>query len=159
MDEESEGAKLFDALRKANFPSLQPQRPWTNITSQPKSGHWGETNRAARKEVLYRPTPATEIQSLMETEPFEVPFRSIEEREEHQEDLILAVHETFMRLTEDEQWLYHMLVDVGLSLRFVAIILDTPKTTMARRRDDLAQKLRTTLLQQPAVQEYLNRDI
>jgi len=95
----------------------------------------------------------------MEAGPFEDPLRSIEEREQNREDLILAVQETFMRLTEDEQWLYHMLVDVGLSLRFVAIILDTPKTTMARRRDELAQKLRASLLQQPAVQEYLNRDI
>lgn len=157
MDEESEGAKLFNALRKANFPSLQPQRPWTNVTSKPKSGHWGETNRSARKEVLYRPTPETEMQSIMEAGPFEDPLRSIEEREENREDLILAVHETFIGLTEDEQWLYHMLVDVGLSLRFVAIILDIPKTTMARRRDELAEKLRTSLLREPAVQQYLNR--
>ena len=159
MDEGSEGAKLFDALRKANFPSLQPQRPWTNITSLPKSGHWQETSRITRKEVLYRPTPATEMQSIMEAGPFEDPRRSIQEREENLEDLILAVHETFIRLTEDEQWLYHMLVDVGLSLRFVAIILDIPKTTMARRRDELADKLRTSLLQEPAVQEYLNREL
>ena len=157
MDEESQGAKLFNALRKANFPSLQPQRPWTNVTSKP-SGRWVETNRSARKEVLYRPTPVTEMQSILEAGPFEDPLRSIEEREENREDLILAVHETFMGLTEDEQWLYHMLVDVGLSLRFVAIILDTPKTTMARRRDDLANKLRTSLLQQKAVQEYLTRE-
>ena len=98
------------------------------------------------------------MQSIMEAGPFEDPLRSIQEREENLEDLILAVHETFIKLTEDEQWLYHMLVDVGLSLRFVAIILDIPKTTMARRRDELADKLRTSLLQQPAVQEYLNRD-
>ncbi len=161
MDDESEGAKLFDALRKANFPSLQPQRPWVNVTSKPKGNNWGHSPKklVIKKESHYRPTPITEIQGLMEAGPFEDPLRSIEEREQNREDLILAVQETFMRLTEDEQWLYHMLVDVGLSLRFVAIILDTPKTTMARRRDELAQKLRTSLLQQPAVQEYLNREL
>lgn len=159
MDEESEGAKLFNALRKANFPSLQPQRPWANVTSKPKGNNWGHSPKKLilKKESHYRPTPISEIQSLMEAGPFEDPLRSIEEREKNREDLILAVHETFMGLTEDEQWLYHMLVDVGLSLRFVAIILDIPKTTMARRRDELAEKLRTSLLQQKAVQLYLNR--
>tara|TARA_R100000908_G_C3690299_1_gene104983 strand:+ start:103 stop:588 length:486 start_codon:yes stop_codon:yes gene_type:complete len=160
VDEESQGAKLFNALRKANFPSLQPQRPWTNVTSKPKGNNWGHSSKKLilKKESHYRPTPISEIQSIMEAGPFEDPLRSIEEREENREDLILAVHETFMGLTEDEQWLYHMLVDVGLSLRFVAIILDIPKTTMARRRDDLANKLRTSLLQQKAVQEYLTRE-
>jgi len=91
----------------------------------------------------------------MEAAPFEQPLRSIEEREKDREDLILAVQETFMRLTENEQWLYHMLVDVGLSLRFVGTFLQIPKTTMARRRDALAEKLRELLFENPHVREYL----
>ena len=160
MDEESEGAKLFNALRELNFPSLSPQRPWVNVTSKDRGKGYGHNIHRlnVKRESRYNPTPETEIESLMSAAPFEEPLRSIEEREKDQEDLIFAVHKTFMRLTSDEQWLYHMLVDVGLSLRFVAIILDIPKTTMARRRDELAEKLRTSLLQEPAVQEYLTRE-
>jgi len=95
----------------------------------------------------------------METAPYEQSMRSMEERERDQEDLIIAIHETFMRLTENEQWLYHMLVDVGLSLRFVAIVLDIPKTTLARRRDELANKLRQHLLEDPKVRDYLTREM
>jgi hypothetical protein len=52
-----------------------------------------------------------------------------------------------------------MLVDVGLSLRFVAIVLDIPKTTLARRRDELANKLRQHLLEDPKVRDYLTREM
>jgi DNA-directed RNA polymerase specialized sigma subunit len=160
VDEESEGAKLFNALRELNFPSLSPQRPWVNITSK----DWTRSKNSERKLNVHRNsryqfTPATEIQSIMETAPYEQSMRSMEERERDQEDLIIAIHETFMRLTENEQWLYHMLVDVGLSLRFVAIVLDIPKTTLARRRDELANKLRQHLLEDPKVRDYLTREM
>ena len=157
MLDENQGEELFEALRELKFPSLSPQRPWVNVTSKPKGNNWGHTDKklAVKKETHYRPTPVTEMQALMEAAPFEQPLRSIEEREKDREDLILAVQETFMRLTENEQWLYHMLVDVGLSLRFVGTFLRIPKTTMARRRDALAEKLRELLFENPHVREYL----
>ena len=51
-----------------------------------------------------------------------------------------------------------MLVDVGLSMRFVALALGTPKTTFARRRDALAQKLKNELLRHEAVINHLTKD-
>ena len=161
MADDSEGAQLFKALRELNFPSLSPQRPWVNITSKDKAkayGRWDVHRLNIKKESHYRPTPATEMESLMCAAPFEEPLRSLEERERDQEDLIFAVHETFMRFTSDERWLYHMLVDVGLSLRFVALVLEIPKTTLARRRDELAAKLRECLLEDPRVRDYLSRE-
>ena len=48
-----------------------------------------------------------------------------------------------------------MLVDVGLSMRFVATVLGIPKTTFARRRDALAEKIRKLLLEHEVVRERL----
>ena len=159
MVDGSQGAQLFKALRELNFPSLSPQRPWVNVTSKDRGKGYGHNIHRlnVKRESRYNPTPETEIESLMMAAPFEEPLRSIEEREKDQEDLIFAVHKTFMRLTSDEQWLYHMLVDVGLSLRFIAIVLEIPKTTLARRRDELATKLRECLLEDPKVRNYLTR--
>lgn len=83
--------------------------------------------------------------------PYEEPSVSWESVYRDDGDLIDAVEEVFGALSEDEQWLYHILVDVGLSLRFVARVLRIPKTTLARRRDELADKLRRNLLQHEAV--------
>ena len=62
----------------------------------------------------------------------------------------------FNQLTEEEQWIYHMLVDIGLSMRFVARALNMPKTTFARRRDALADKMRKLLLEHKIVRDKLN---
>jgi len=48
-----------------------------------------------------------------------------------------------------------MLVDVGLSMRFVARALNMPKTTFARRRDALADKMRKLLLEHEVVRDKL----
>lgn len=87
----------------------------------------------------------------MNTAPFEEPSDSWETVYRDEGDLIDAVEEVFDALSDDEQWLYHMLVDVGLSLRFVARVLNIPKTTLARRRDELAAKVRRNLLKHEAV--------
>ncbi|NBP73276.1 MAG: hypothetical protein EBU57_09000 [Alphaproteobacteria bacterium] len=70
-------------------------------------------------------------------------------------ELIEAIREVWETLTDTERWIYHMLVDVGLSMRFVALALGTPKTTFARRRDALAQKLKNELLRHQAVIDHL----
>lgn len=91
----------------------------------------------------------------METPPHGVIEESVAESEERQEALIAAVSEVWKGLTETERWIYHMLVDVGLSMRLVALALGTPKTTFARRRDALAEKLKNELLRHEAVIEHL----
>ena len=70
-------------------------------------------------------------------------------------DLAIAVLDAFQSLTEEEQWIYHMLVEVGLSMRFVARVLDVPKTTFARQRDQIATKIRNKLLEHEVVRNRL----
>ena len=48
-----------------------------------------------------------------------------------------------------------MLVEVGLSMRFVARVLGLPKTTFARQRDELADKIRNKLLEYEVVRDRL----
>ena len=80
---------------------------------------------------------------------------STELHEQKHEELRLAVEDMFNQLTEEEQWIYHMLVDIGLSMRFVARSLGMPKTTFARRRDALAEKMRRLLLEHKVVRDKL----
>lgn len=91
----------------------------------------------------------------MNTRPLEDPVESTEGLHRVQEELALAIVEVFNKLTEEEQWIYHMLVDVGLSMRFVAKVLGIPKTTFARRRDALADKIRGLLLEYEVVRDRL----
>ena len=95
------------------------------------------------------------MEALMSAEPFEEPSRSWESVYRDEGDLMDAVEEIFDSLNDDQQWLYHMLVDVGLSLRFVAIVMGIPKTTLARRRDELAWQMRRNLLKHEAVWKKL----
>ena len=129
----SEGARIFKALQEARVLSLGP------ITVRPKG-----PNKEHRR-------PATPMEALMQAKPHEEPIESTQEAYERQDALRAAVEETWATLTETEQWIYNMLVDVGLSLRFIAIVLGTPKTTMARRRDELAEKIKNGLLQHQVV--------
>jgi hypothetical protein len=87
--------------------------------------------------------------------PGEEPVTSKNELEEKNDELLIAVQEAFLQLTEEEQWLYQMFVEVGLSLRFLGLIIHVPKTSLARQRDELSKKLKSLLLEQPAVREYL----
>mgnify|MGYP003304592525 FL=1 len=140
MDDKFDSEAFFQALKDYKFPSLRPQRSRAVVTDT-------EWYRAIR---LYN-IPETEAEALMSAAPFEEPSASWESVYRDEGDLIDAVEEVFDSLSDDEQWLYHMLVDVGLSLRFVARVLDIPKTTLARRRDELAAKVRSNLLQHEAV--------
>ena len=97
----------------------------------------------------------TEIEAILNAEPGQEPDMSYEIREQQHEELYVAVEDMFLRLTEEEQWIYHMLVDIGLSMRFVANVLNLPKTTFARRRDELAEKMRRILLEHQVVRDKL----
>ena len=159
MDEEldaSEGARIFKALHEAHLPPLH------NLNGE--IGAWAADDSKPEMKVPpkwnwwafhIRQQPDTEIQAVMEALPYQEPLESKEELLRDQAELIEAIREVWETLTDTERWIYHMLVDVGLSMRFVALALGTPKTTFARRRDALAQKLKNELLRHQAVIDHL----
>lgn len=134
--EASEGEKLFNRLKLLKFPSLAPVR----------------TRKGANSVSSYY---TTEIEAILNAKPGQEPEVSKELMERQHDELYKAVEDMFSRLTEEEQWIYHMLVDIGLSMRFVARVLGLPKTTFARRRDALASKMRRILLEHEVVRDKL----
>jgi len=151
MDEEldvSEGARVFKALQALHLPPLAPL--FSIGKDEAYSAAWVYSDLDRSDQIITR-KPSTEIEALMISRPGVDVQESTEEFESSQADLIEAVEEVWLSLTETERWIYHMLVDVGLSMRLVALALGTPKTTFARRRDDLAQKIKNELLRHPAV--------
>ena len=136
MTDPTEGELIFERLKDLNFPSLQPLRKSFGVASER--------------------IPDTVAEALVSAGPYIAPALSQEERGRLIADLVLAVQATFDTLTEEEQWIYHMLVDIGLSMRFVARALNMPKTTFARRRDALADKMRKLLLEHKIVRDKLN---
>ena len=136
MIDPDEGEQLFNRLRLLKFPSLAPVRT--------RSG-------ANFSASYYR----TEIVAILNAKPGQEPEISHEIMEQQHRELYEAVEDMFSRLTEEEQWIYHMLVDIGLSMRFIAKVLNLPKTTFARRRDALADKMRCILLEHQVVRDKL----
>ena len=132
------GEEIFNRLKLLKFPSLRPVRTRSSV------------------QGLNQRYFETEVEALMHARPGFEPDMSTELHEQKHEELRLAVEEMFSQLTEEEQWIYHMLVDIGLSMRFVARALNMPKTTFARRRDALADKMRKLLLEHEIVRDKLN---
>lgn len=155
MDEKldaSEGARIFKALQALNLPPLSPL--YIICGDQAHLPPWVlEPDRSDRKHYK----PLTDTEALMISAPHQETVESIQEFEIVKAGLIEAVEEVWETLTDTEQWIYHMLVDVGLSMRLVALAVGTPKTTFARRRDDIAQKIKNELLRHPVVIDYLER--
>lgn len=137
MSDPTGGEELFNRLKLLKFPSLAPVRTRTSVNI--KSTHY-----------------KTEVEALLNAKPGQEPEMSYEIEEQKHVELYEAVEDMFSRLTEEEQWIYHMLVDIGLSMRFVARALDMPKTTFARKRDALADKMRSILLEHKIVRDRLN---
>ncbi len=135
MSNPTEGELFFERLKEMQFPSLQPLRKTFNHASER--------------------IPDTVAEALVSCKPFEEPELSLEERDHDNRDLAFVVLEVFESLTKEEQWIYHMLVEIGLSMRFVARVLGMPKTTFARKRDELAEKIRLKLLEHEVVRKKL----
>ena len=112
--------------------------------------------QADRPTLAVRPwtqrRPENRYDALMRAEPGVEPEESIEEQDELREILADALDS----LTAEDQWIFLMLTTVQLSLRFVGRVLDVPKTTLARRRDRIIQKLQAALLESPLVQERIH---
>ena len=137
MIDPNEGEKIFNRLKLLKFPSLRPVRTRSQV------------------QGLIQRKFETEVEAIMHARPGYEPDLSTELHEQNHEELRMAVEDMFNQLTDEEQWIYHMLVDVGLSMRFVARALGMPKTTFARRRDALADKMRRILLEHEIVREKL----
>jgi hypothetical protein len=146
------GAEFIEAMREMKFPALKPPPnllPRENLRAPILYEHAPQNRRT------FTPWHETELGALMETRPFQEPHPDWETKDSELADLRTAVQEVFDCLSEDEEWLYNCLVEVGLSLRFLSRVLEIPKSTLARRRDSLAQKLREGLLGHAVVREYL----
>ena len=95
---------------------------------------------------------ATAIEALLLSEPHKEPEISLEEQHELREILVGALDS----LEPIELWIVNALLFEKLSLREVQKILTIPKTTLARNRDKIFNKLRNELEQYEQIQEYLN---
>jgi len=96
--------------------------------------------------------PVDRYDALLRAAAGDEPEESIAEQDELREVLADALE----ALTEEEQWIFHMLTTVRLSLRFVGSVLGVPKTTLARRRDRIIQKLQVALEDSPLVQKRIH---
>tara|TARA_B100000427_G_scaffold47673_1_gene35678 strand:- start:12876 stop:13433 length:558 start_codon:yes stop_codon:yes gene_type:complete len=168
MHDPDEGARFIEELRKHRFPSLRPlqdqiqaELDWQDEAEyvrlkNRKPGHRSNFLRyGVQTKLHWQGFKDTEMEALMEARPFEEPATDWESKEKETKDLRTAVQEVFDSLTEDEEWLYNCLVVVGLSLRFLSRVLNIPKSTLARRRDSLAQKLREGFLEHEVIKEWL----
>jgi DNA-directed RNA polymerase specialized sigma subunit len=102
----------------------------------------------SRKEI---PTDPTHLGWLQESlGATDERFSSEERAELH--DLVLSVYD---QLDERDLWMINALLFERLSLRTVQEVLGIPKTTVARKRDQILRKLGEELSKHPIVKEYL----
>ena len=118
-----------------------------------------------RKEFLYDPLIPSGTGSSRYTSAFDRPFSAMEALmvcapcEEPEESVIeqMALREALAdaldSLEEEERWIFDMLVVVHLSLRFVGRVVGIPKTTLARKRDQVIAKLQNQLIQNPLISD------
>jgi hypothetical protein len=161
MHDPDEGARFIEELRKYKFPSLRPLQDQVKAQAEyvlfkdREPGHRTNYLRYGVQNSRRMAFKDTEVEALMETRPFEEPVTDWESKNKEIKDLRTAVQEVFDSLTEDEEWLYNCLVEVGLSLRFLSRVLDIPKSTLARQRDALAHKIREELLKHEVIKTWL----
>ena len=101
-----------------------------------------------RKEI---PTDPTHLGWLQESLGATGERFSSAERVELQ-DVVLNV---YSQLDERDIWMINALLFERLSLRTVQEVLGIPKTTVARKRDQILHKLGEELSKHPLVKEYL----
>ena len=98
-----------------------------------------------------RGAPDTLIQALQQASPFNEPRLSKEESAARQE-VVLNALET---LEDWELWLLNAVLFERMSLRQIEYVMGIPKTTVARKRDKILEKLRTCLENELVIKEYL----
>jgi len=91
------------------------------------------------------------MEALQQAGPDE-PLTSKDEQVELQEIVLNALN----HLEDWEQWLLNALLFEKMSLRQVEFVLGMPKTTVARKRDIVLDKLKTYLANEPVIRRYLH---
>ena len=98
-----------------------------------------------------RGAPDTLIQALQQASPFSEPRLSNEESAARQEVVLNALES----LEDWELWLLNAVLFERMSLRQIEYVMGIPKTTVARKRDKILNKLKTCLENDPVIKEYL----
>jgi len=103
----------------------------------------------SRKEI---PTDPEHLAWLKET------LSGKDERfsEEDRTELHELVFDAYDTLEGIELWIINAILFEKLSLRDIQYILGIPKTTVARKRDQILKKMRDHLSQHELIQEYLD---
>jgi|TARA_A100001391_G_C5084088_1_gene280616 DNA-directed RNA polymerase specialized sigma24 family protein len=95
--------------------------------------------------------PASEIQAVMEALPYVEPLRPFRYTAKFED----PIKDALASLDDLELEIVMLLAFEQLSLRVAGRILGIPKTTLARRRDAIYQKLRTILNTNEEIREHL----
>ena len=122
--------------------------PKREILRDPIEFAWLFDAAAIRRDIGQ---PETEIQALQQAAPHQTTRVSLEERHDLREAVVAAIGS----LEPEEVWLINALLFERLSLRDVEYVLGIPKTTVARKRDNILAKLRQTLEDNPYVREHI----
>lgn len=95
--------------------------------------------------------PSTEIQAVMEALPHTEPLRPFRYTAKFE----TPIKEALTALEDWELEIVMLLAFEQLSLRVAGRILGIPKTTLARKRDKIYEKLRKTLNTNEEIREHL----
>ena len=114
-----------------------------------ESGYYEVSERWLHNERLERNAPSSFIEALMQTPPGESSADSLENTL-WLHDVVLETLET---LPEEDQWILQMLLVVQIPLRRLATLMEIPKTSLARRRDDALEVVKERLLEHDAIRE------
>ena len=106
----------------------------------------------SQANLQYPKQPETVNESLLQALPNTEPTRSAEENYHLREVVVGALD----ILEDEERWILNALLFERLSLRQAGHILQIPKTTLARRRDKILQKLKEHLLKNTTIKDYLD---
>tara|TARA_R100000458_G_C8261127_1_gene236617 strand:- start:497 stop:850 length:354 start_codon:yes stop_codon:yes gene_type:complete len=108
------------------------------------------TSGIARRHHFAR-RPSTLVEAVMNAAPG-APF---EESLEEQDLIRDQVADALDALDADDAWIFHMIANVGLSIRFVGTVMGIPKSTLHRRYHRIRRDLAADLLRHPEIQERL----
>jgi len=118
------------------------------VPTDPETLEWLEA-KFSRKKYVAR-LPENEYEALMETLPHENPLPTSDSLSSIAEGPVTGI---FAILSESELELLYALLYEGLSLRKAGQRLNIPKTTLARRRDEVYEKVEKLLTEDPIIQK------
>jgi hypothetical protein len=149
-----ETKKMLERVGKTNF-AWASTPDWAETSDRRSSAHEPERFQwivdsigADSLPTFSLDTSETLIELLMKSTPHD----DLVERWERRQRTAFAVSIELSALAPTDAWLIYMLYTVRLSLRFCALVLQIPKTTLARRRDEILENLGRALIDYPIIQ-------